>query len=238
MVIITIFFVLLALDLNYGGYKRYGLRQDDFIDGLAVFEVNDKQGVINEDSDIVVPAIYDAVVDYTSKLFYIYQNGYFGFMDKSGNVLIEPKFSSIDEFGEDRILLSHANKYLIIDTSGNIIKELSCSSINSLKEDLAVISKDSKCGYIDKNGDIVIDYKFDDAFDFEDVNAHVNINSVRYIINKKGEIIEKVSTTPEPREKDEYEKQLDEYFREKEEESQGDWRDTNDKALRYWYGLD
>ena len=249
LIIATLFFVILVLDFNYSGYKKYGLEADDFIDGLAIFEVDNRQGVINEDGDIIIPAIYDEVIDCNSELFAISEIGSWGFMDKNGKVLIEPEFSFIEEFGEDLILLSDVHDHgvsecllddsLLIDASGNIINKFSDSFIYSLTEGLAAVETNSKWGYIDKNGDIIIDFKFDYASDFKNGEAQASVkvgtDIYYYIINKKGEIIETLPYAPESREKDQEEKLID-------EEEQGyrddEYNDENDEAYRYWYVLD
>lgn len=88
----------------------------------------------------------------------------YGFMDKSGKVVIKPKYTSADDFSEN---ISYAeikndtnNKVqrLLIDKQGNVIKELDESTkwITPFNEGRAAFKDSSGCGYLNKKGEVLI----------------------------------------------------------------------------------
>lgn len=57
------------------------------------------------------------------KLFRIIKNGKFGFIDKKGNVVIEPKFDDVQDFSEDLALVTLNKQKVFIDKTGKLVIE-------------------------------------------------------------------------------------------------------------------
>ena len=90
----------------------------------------------------------------------IKQNGKWGFIDKLGNIVIEPQYNDV----------------------GNFIDGLSFACIGDNYSN-------QNCGYIDKDGKTVIDFKYKDAYDFEFGYAIVKNDSSYSVIDKNGKEI-------------------------------------------------
>jgi hypothetical protein len=64
-----------------------------------------------------------------------------GFIDRTGKVIIEPHFESVPGFSEELAGVKVAGKWGFIDKAGNIIIEPQYESVNSFSEGVAVVVK-------------------------------------------------------------------------------------------------
>jgi hypothetical protein len=155
-----------------------------FIDktGKFVFKTEHNCGKFREGLAIVM------VGDFTTK------DIQFGFMDMSGKIVIEPKFSYADYFSEGvaRVCIGGkvqwdgftpievGGKWGYIDKSGKMVIKAQfdgnadCEDAN-FSEGLAVVWVRGKAGYIDKSGEIAISPQFDWAGRFSEGLAPVRL---------------------------------------------------------------
>ena len=126
----------------------------------------------------------------------------YGFIDKSGKVVIEPQFDHARDFSEGFaqvikggkwVFEDEMNKMVIkdgksgsIDKSGKVVIEPSYQKkgksrqfnrIYPFSEGLAQVEKNDKYGFIDKSGKVVIEPQFDGAGNFSEGFARVAIES-------------------------------------------------------------
>lgn len=95
----------------------------------------------------------------------------YGFIDRSGNVVIEPQFDWASNFSEDyacvfRGTLSKYDqpedgKYGFIDRSGNLVINFLYDKATQFSGGVAAVKKNGKFGLIDKSGETVVDFKYD-----------------------------------------------------------------------------
>lgn len=121
-----------------------------------------------------------------------------GFMDKTGKLVIEPKYKKISYFSEGLAAVSEDGlKFGYIDPSGKMIIEQKFASYSPFSEGLAVAaladSDLSKGGYIDKTGKFVIEPKYSFPKNFGDGVAVVGKDANEYcLIDKTGKEIAKI----------------------------------------------
>jgi hypothetical protein len=98
--------------------------------------------------------------------------GKWGYIDKTGKVIIPAKFNFADEFSEGLARVRIGDKYGYINRAGQVVvepkydfssNEKGCSSFS---EGLACIAVGDKLGYIDTSGNLVIKPQFDGASKF------------------------------------------------------------------------
>lgn len=92
-------------------------------------------------------------------LFRIRENGKFGFIDKSGKVVIKPQFDSAEDFSEGLAQVSSSDKpgkYGYVDTTGKMVISPQFDKADSFSEGLALVEADGKDVFIDKTGKVVI----------------------------------------------------------------------------------
>ena len=100
-----------------------------------------------------------------SGLFPIEKNGKWGFIDRSGKIVISPQFDAANYFYEGLACVMVDKKQYgnivigkngYIDRSGNWIIKPQFDFASGFSEGLASVRIGEKSGYIDKSGDIVI----------------------------------------------------------------------------------
>ena len=93
----------------------------------------------------------------------------FGYIDKTGNLVIDFIYNYADSFSEGLASVSKDGKWGVINKMGDLIIPFQFESMNSLPYDgafhygLAAVRVDGKYGYINTKGEIVIPCIFEDA---------------------------------------------------------------------------
>ena len=100
----------------------------------------------------------------------------YGFIDKSGKVVIEPQFDYVEPFSEGFARVKKDGKYYFLDKNGKVVIEPQFDA-RDFSEGLAGVKKDGKWGFIDKNGKVVIEPQFDNAGNFSEGLASFGIES-------------------------------------------------------------
>ena len=135
-----------------------------FSEGLAaVVADNGKVGFINYDNEMVIPAVYDYVVDYD----YIFEDGICVLVD------------------------GLTNKYGAIDRQGNMKLPMEYSRIlKAYNESAWYIRKDGKCGLTDADMNIIFEPVYDNIrSNSSDNNAYLTLNGVKQLVSFDGEVI-------------------------------------------------
>ena len=63
-----------------------------FSSGLAIFNENGKDGFINTNGEVEIPAKYDGVGNFSEGLAYVIQNGRYGYIDVKDHIVIPIKY--------------------------------------------------------------------------------------------------------------------------------------------------
>jgi hypothetical protein len=110
--------------------------------------------------------------------------GKWGYIDKAGNIVIEPQFPSAREFSEGLAFTSFG----YIDRNGEVKIENRFGEARSFSEGVAAAMLDEEFGYIDRSGTFVIKPRFDEAGPFKDGLARVSEKGGKYgYIDRTGE---------------------------------------------------
>lgn len=126
------------------------------------------------------------------------KNGFWGFVNTSGKVVIKPKYNSVSPFkdGISYVYGKGADGKMvkaIIDQSGDIIRkfENTRTAFRGLNEGLAAFNKGEGWGYLNENGEVKIpeNKKWSDAQPFYNGIACVLYGSVWRLIDKEGKYI-------------------------------------------------
>lgn len=81
----------------------------------------------------------------------------FGYLDKSGKNIIEPKFSEAWDFVDGKALVKENEGYKLLNKEGNILKELSYEMMSKMEGmDLYFFKENEKIGIVDGNGEVKV----------------------------------------------------------------------------------
>lgn len=113
-----------------------------------------------------------------------------GYIDKSGKWVIEPKYKEAYPFSEGLAKVCSDGLYGFIDRSGAWVIKPKFKEVDSFSDGMAKVKVDDKYGYIDKHGTMVIEPKYDKAESFSEGLALVMENDVHWgFIDKTGEFV-------------------------------------------------
>lgn len=84
----------------------------------------------------------------------------FGYIDKTGNMIIPEKYEWAGAFSEGIAPVYRNGKYSFIDTTGRVKLSYNTSSAQKFNDGLAAVMINNKWGYIDKTGNWVIKPKY------------------------------------------------------------------------------
>lgn len=112
----------------------------------------------------------------TSQLRPIQQDGRWGYIDKTGKVVVTPQFVWAEEFSEGLAAFEDdEGKHGYVDETGKIVIEPKFDNWTDFSEGLAAVSMDFEWGYIDKTGRWVIAPRFAVGRPFSDGLALVGV---------------------------------------------------------------
>lgn len=111
----------------------------------------------------------------------------YGYVDLSGEWVIEPQFDFADEFSEDLALVNVDEQYGYIDRAGEFVIEPQFIFATPFSEGLAAVTRDRKAGFIDQTGEMVIEPRFDFANSFQEGLALVGVDGLSGFIDSTGE---------------------------------------------------
>lgn len=172
---------------------------------ITIFSVSGKYGILNNELEEIIPAIYDDITD----IHYAFSeekyisiaclNRKYGVIDEFNNTMLEFKYSSLEfikntplikaELNYKSSFFSYTPKYGILSYGeGNVksITELKYDTLTVNEEDI-LVSIDKKYGFLDLNGREMISPIFDNViYPFIRERAYVELNGGRFFIDKSG----------------------------------------------------
>lgn len=112
--------------------------------------------------------------------FLIRESGKFGFIDRTGQVVIRPQFDIAGSFAEDVAPVQIGQKWGYIDRSGTIVINPQFDDASGFSDGRASVTIAKKQGFIDHSGRIVINPEYDSAYSFSDGLARVQVGGGLY----------------------------------------------------------
>lgn len=110
----------------------------------------------------------------------IFQNGTWGFIDKSGNIVINPQFDEVNFFSEGLAPVKLSDSWGFIDKRGDYVINPQFDYVSPFINGLALFVQNNQYGYIDHKGEV----KWQgEVPEFISINQH-NLN----IRSKEGEV--------------------------------------------------
>ncbi len=106
-------------------------------------------------------------------LFQIIRHGKWGFMDRTGRVVIAPAFDDERDFFHGLAAVRLPEKWGFIDETGKLVGTAGFDEVRDFIEDLAPVRIGRKWGYIDTSGRMVIAPRFQSAGEFHEGLARI-----------------------------------------------------------------
>ncbi|AJQ27547.1 WG repeat-containing protein [Pelosinus fermentans] len=190
---------------------------NEFSEGLAVVRQRVKYGYIDK-KQLVIPIKFDNAYEFSEGMAAVAiregntlaerLNAKYGYIDKSGNLVIDYQFRAVGKFKEGLAPVSSATtgySWGYIDKTGQYVLEAKYFVARDFSEGLAPVSQGlGKSGFIDHKGNFVIPPKYSWSYSFSEGIARVvvgdkielNSNGMKVIeqgkygyINNSGEFV-------------------------------------------------
>ncbi|MBU8907626.1 WG repeat-containing protein [Desertibacillus haloalkaliphilus] len=154
-------------------------------------------GYINEGGRFILKPRFDEANDFQDNgLAIVTEKRKTGLIDQTGRFVLPPTYLSMLPFTEGRAIVMDEAGFKIIDELGRELTQKAYPLIKPFKGQRAIFtartsSGSVQYGYLDVDGNEVIPAQFENAYDFTDDKALVQIGESKFaIINKLGEVIQ------------------------------------------------
>ena len=165
-----------VIDLKYDSVER--VHDDDSSSTYLIVMNNGRKGVFKDGKKIVDFNYEGLNYSNLSNIFIVEKTGKYGFIDREGHIILEPKFSSYEIAG-DYIYVADGETKELYDINGNFINNRANYSqifeVENTSYFIGISSSDQTYKIISKDKEIANNYKlvaylFDNYFAFTDQN--------------------------------------------------------------------
>jgi WG containing repeat len=108
-------------------------------------------------------------------LFRIQYGGKWGFMDRTGKIVIKPQFEEVGDFFDGLARMEKGQQWGFINEKGLVVIPAQFEMVGDFSEGLAPVRVGRRWGYIDRTGKFVIEPEFQGAAEFRDGLGRVEI---------------------------------------------------------------
>ncbi len=124
-------------------------------------------------------------------LYVIEENGLYGYIDKTGNTIIKPRFASAGSFSEGVAPVREHGTYGYIDTKGNYVVAPTFDLALPFNYGLAKVFVDGKPSFIDKKGNNTFSHNYKRISDFNNRSFAIVVTTTdKYgVIDKSGRLM-------------------------------------------------
>jgi hypothetical protein len=130
-----------------------------------------------------------AGADAPKTLFVIHQGGKAGYIDRTGSIVIPPRFDVARGFREGLAPVKVGEKWGVIDQQGNMVAPPQFDAVKPFYEGMALIEVQRKCGFIDGHCQIIIPPQFEWADYFSEGLTVVRVVGKFGFIDRKGTMV-------------------------------------------------
>lgn len=167
-------------------------RVEDFYEGLARVYFGNHVGYVTETKEAALLLSVDRRCNpwvFSSGRARITLGKRHGYIDKSGQMTIEPIFEEAFAFQAEGASVQIGEKWGVIDHAGRVIIKPQSDQPFNFNEGLSVINQNFKFGYMDSKGKLVIPVQFDFAWQFSEGLAVVTMGNKTGYIDKTGQYV-------------------------------------------------
>lgn len=137
----------------------------DFSEGLAGVNYKGKWGFISTDGKQKIDFKYRSVFPFKEGIARVQDfDKLYGFINKSGEEVIAPKFVEAYDLGDGLIKIKTNTGFNFISIKGDTLLDQDITRVNNFKDGYAVVKDFGKETLLDVNGKLLFDYKYDKVY--------------------------------------------------------------------------
>ena len=132
-------------------------------------------GYIDRSGKIVIGLGFDHASQFNEGFALVLSGGFRGFIDKSGDFIIQPQFGNESQLFFEGLAMVEAmtGKCGFIDRSGHFVIEPIFDWAGPYRQGFAVVKVGGKYGYINRNGTFLLEPKLEHAGEFSQHLANI-----------------------------------------------------------------
>jgi len=138
---------------------------------------------------VIDASAFQTAGDFSEGLAMVMVNGQFGFIDKTGQVVIEPQFNFAYSFSEGLAAVEMNRQFGFIDQTGQMVIEPQFDFAHNFSEGLAAVTVNNRMGFIDETGQMIIEPTLVYALDFAEGLAFADTGDQTGFINQTGALV-------------------------------------------------
>lgn len=143
-------------------YAEITTISDNHENGYIVKNESNKYGLIANDKTKILEEKYDDIKRVTGNGYYVVvENGKVEVINKTGSIILDSGFDSIEEIQIDKFVVIKDGKYAVIDKDGKTLINPEYENIKLATADSYIAQKNGKTGIIKNDGSILIDFEYE-----------------------------------------------------------------------------
>ena len=165
-------------------------------DKIAIVKIGNSYGLINSKGELILDTKYDQILKASNSIFIVVLNNHYGFYNVKGCFLIDIAFDFLKEKPADFYTNGQLFKLLkkgeqsFVDANGRTSIDFGTyDEINFASNGLIRVKNKNKYGYVDRKLNLVIPYKYNNAGDFKDSCALVELKDKFILLDTQGKEI-------------------------------------------------
>jgi hypothetical protein len=144
----------------YNSYVRYDL--------ISIENSDEKWGFINRKGELIIPFLYEEVLDFNFGLAPVKLNGLWGFINEKNEIIIAPTYKMVTEFYDGLAGFLVDDKWGFIDLNNQVVIEPKYTGITLFSEGLCAVNNSyfnfagggMTTDVINKKGEIIFSGEF------------------------------------------------------------------------------
>lgn len=163
---------------------------EQFTNGVARVELNNKQGYITDSGVLICPIIYNYVSDFAEDIAIVKLNNKYGYINSKGDKLTEVIYDDVSKFHNGVACVQIDSKYGFIDITGKILYPFNLQHVKEEIDGVCIVEDDNKYGMLDiTKFELICPIIYDRINNFENGFARIKLNGKYGFINKQGKEI-------------------------------------------------
>ena len=161
-----------------------------FENGVAIVRYKGKMGVIDKTGKFVVKNIYSEMGK-NSDLIAFNKGKLWGYLDRSGKIVIQPKYNWSESFVKGVAIVVMDGKQGLISTSGKELIAIDYDEISRIESNFFIIEKEAKRGLVNEIGTLIVPVEYQEI---RQLNATtfvlVKANQLEYLYLPENRIVQ------------------------------------------------
>jgi len=124
---------------------------NDFKNGFARVENNDKWGYIDSYGNMFTKLIYNYCSDFSNELASVQINDKWGFINSNGNMLTDFIYDDCDDFSNELATVKINDKWGYLNSDGNMFTNFIYDVCSDFKNGIARVKINGKWGFLNSN---------------------------------------------------------------------------------------